>query len=402
MSISRLVTPLTTLGVFSILASLGCSSSSNNTASATGGSAATTAGGSSSTAGGSTSTAVNNSGGNGATGGRTVAGSGVGGTVPSLGGASSGGSANTGGTTTSTGGTKVTTGGTTSTGGATPTGGVTANGGTAATGGTQATGGASATGGVSPSTGGAATGGSATAGCPGTGGPTMVALPLGYYIDSTEVTQGQYQTWLDTSPSTSNQTAVCAWNTTYTPSSGWPPTSSTLNYPVVYVDWCDAYAYCAGVGKRLCGKIGGGSNGYSDYADATLSQWYAACTSNGTYSSTGFPYGNTYQPGYCNATTNYTLSGPGSAAVAVGTLPNCQSTISGYTGVYDLSGNVGEWEDSCDSGSATGQWDYCRVRGGAFGFGATSSSVFACGYGTNGISQRANAQANLGVRCCAP
>jgi hypothetical protein len=31
------------------------------------------------------------------------------------------------------------------------------------------------------------------------------------------------------------------------------------NFPITNVDWCDAYAYCAGIGKRLCGKIGGGT-----------------------------------------------------------------------------------------------------------------------------------------------
>ena len=215
----------------------------------------------------------------------------------------------------------------------------------------------------------------------------MVALPLDYCIDSTEVTQGQYQTWLDTKPSTSGQISACSGNTSFAPSKNWTPASSP-NYPVVGVDWCDAYAYCFGVGKRLCGKIGGGSNDTGDFANSSKSQWYAACTSNGAYTSTGYPYGSTHKATYCN--------GPDAnmgATVAVGTMLQCQSTVSGYAGVYDLSGNVFEWEDSCVgmSGSPNG----CHVRGGAFDQGG---DYLQCGgdYNWAGVW----AFGDVGFRCC--
>lgn len=227
--------------------------------------------------------------------------------------------------------------------------------------------------------------------CPGTGGPSMVLLPLGYCIDSTEVTEGQYQAWLNTNPSTANQPSVCSWNMDFTPSGNWPPTNNALydefDQPVTYVDWCDAYAYCSGVSKRLCGKIGGGSNGFSDYATARLSQWYAACTSNGT---NAYPYGNTYEPMACNGYE----SGVGSI-LPVGTMQSCQSSVAGYTGIYDMSGNVWELEDSCSG--TTGQLDSCHVRGGAFDNGTGS---LECGLGNN--DARSYANDIMGFRCCAP
>lgn len=221
--------------------------------------------------------------------------------------------------------------------------------------------------------------------CPGTDGPAMVGLALNYCIDSTEVTQGQYQDWLNTNPSMTNQSLICSGNTSFTPTCNWPPTIATSD-PVVCVDWCDAYAYCAGVGKRLCGKIGDGPNAYSDGSNATLSQWYAACSSNGV---NDYPYGNAYQDSYCN--------GNSSAAVPVGSMSQCQSKVSGYSGVYDLSGNVLEWEDSCSGTS--GQMDGCRLRGGMFTMSGDLTGL-ACTYGEN--APRGAYGLEMGFRCCSP
>ena len=58
-----------------------------------------------------------------------------------------------------------------------------------------------------------------------------------------------------TGPSTAGQPSFCAWNTDFTPSAAWPPAPTQANHPVVWVDWCDAFAYCAGAGKRLCGPL---------------------------------------------------------------------------------------------------------------------------------------------------
>lgn len=224
--------------------------------------------------------------------------------------------------------------------------------------------------------------------CPGTGGPTMVGLPLNYCIDSTEVTNAQYQAWLNTNPSSAGQPTACAWNTSFTPTGAWPPPSANLNNPVAYVDWCDATAYCKGMAKRLCGKIGGGSNEPDDVATAALSQWYAACSSNGKYS---YPYGDTYSVTTCN----------GGEAGRTGTLPvgsqtGCQSSVTGYTGVFDLSGNLAEWVDSCSG--TVGATDDCRIVSG--GYSSSGPGATACTWNTH--LPRDTAYVWIGFRCCSP
>ncbi|MBN1611735.1 MAG: SUMF1/EgtB/PvdO family nonheme iron enzyme [Polyangiaceae bacterium] len=221
------------------------------------------------------------------------------------------------------------------------------------------------------------------------GGPTMVRMPEGYYIDSTEVTQAQYNAWLGTlGSSLPAQPAECSsWNTSVAPTCDWDP-AARADYPVVCVDWCDAYAYCQGVGKRLCGNRGGGTNPYSDYADAAESQWYAACSSGGV---SEYPYGDGYDSDACNG---YDYGAD--ETVEVGTLNGCQAAGgTGYEGVFDLSGNVWEWEDSCDG--QTGQSDYCRLRGGSFYLvGSDLWCAFAYGY------SRLYRSNDVGFRCCAP
>ena len=221
---------------------------------------------------------------------------------------------------------------------------------------------------------------------PTTGGPALVRLVDGYCIDETEVTQGQYSAWLSGAPS--GELAECEWNTDFSPTCGWDPVGKA-NYPVVCVDWCDAYAYCKGVGKRLCGKRAGGANGFFDFANPGESQWYNACVSGAA--GNVYPYGNAYEADTCNG-VDHNIG----ATLAVGTMPGCQSTAGGYEGVYDLSGNVWEWEDSCED--PTRESDCCRLRGDSNYDGV--AHYLRCVYdggGTRGV--RSN---DVGFRCCAP
>jgi len=64
-----------------------------------------------------------------------------------------------------------------------------------------------------------------------------------------------------------------------------------------------------------------------------------------------------------------------------------------YNEVLDLTGNVMEWEDSCDG--AEGADDRCRARGGSFQSGDVQSR---CDY--DYPLQRSSQFSYLGFRCC--
>jgi formylglycine-generating enzyme required for sulfatase activity len=217
----------------------------------------------------------------------------------------------------------------------------------------------------------------------------MVNVPPGYCIDATEVTRGAYVSWLATNPSTTGQPAACSWNADYNPDSTCASNAEVCqgsgcgNHPQVCVDWCDAYAFCAAGGKRLCGKISGGDNAYGDYGNASKSQWFNACTKG---ASTAYPYGNAFQPDACNGMDKAIDS-----TVPVGSLPGCEG---GFPGVFDMSGNAWEWEDSCNGTS--GNTDLCRLRGGSFG---NWSGFLHCDLPYQGNTRNYYSQ-YIGLRCC--
>jgi formylglycine-generating enzyme required for sulfatase activity len=129
----------------------------------------------------------------------------------------------------------------------------------------------------------------------------------GFCIDATKITNAQYNAFLTAvaMDPTFQQPAKCAWNMSLMPAG----MMNAPDFPVVNVDWCDAHAYCAWAGKRLCGRIGGGANPFAAFADASSSQWYAACSAGGTKA---FPYGAAYDPLACNGGDDPT---PGIVAV---------------------------------------------------------------------------------------
>ena len=207
-----------------------------------------------------------------------------------------------------------------------------------------------------------------------------------YCIDATEVTRGQYQTFLSAKAADlSGQPAQCKSNASYVPRSDWPPAGGEENRPVTAIDWCDAYAFCAWAGKRLCGKIGGGPVAPSDSKTASASQWFAACSKGGPLA---FPYGQAYVADTCNGTD----ANPTDKRVRdVATYPKCEG---GFPGVFDMSGNAWEWEDSCDADQADPAKTKCRIRGGDF---IEGPGTLGCG---SSVSQDRIGDGRFGFRCC--
>jgi len=228
----------------------------------------------------------------------------------------------------------------------------------------------------------------ADAGCPSGHGPTMVSTG-GFCIDSTEVTGAQYGAFLTAIGGASGaltRTADCAWKTST--STG---CSGGGNFPIACVDWCDANAYCAWAGKRLCGNVSDGGVLESSLAgNRASSEWSLACSPDGRV----FPYGNSFEDGVCN--TRYIDGGDRAGSVAVGSLSQC---VGGPSTLFDMAGNVEEWLDACDSSDAGAGMptDLCKEGGDAFNF--TLTGLARCD--NNDGDQRNFTGSDVGIRCCA-
>lgn len=222
---------------------------------------------------------------------------------------------------------------------------------------------------------------------------TIISLAGGgaYCVDQAEVSKGEYNQFITANVPTTSQSGSCLTeNASFIPRGAWAPQVDpgplTFNYglPVHYVDWCDAVAYCKWAKKQLCGTIQGDAPVPGDAgAVATVSAWYNACTAQGALV---YPYGNTFDATKCNTDgvgtpggtaalsrsshfgyaanlddgiyTVATSDAAGNVTAAVHTA--CQG---GSTGIYQMSGNVAEWEDSCDGSAGSSK---CRVRGGSY------------------------------------
>jgi len=164
-------------------------------------------------------------------------------------------------------------------------------------------------------------------------GPAMVEVHTStgerYCIDSTEVTEAQYQEFLaNVSFQPGTEHPRCADNKEYEPGLWLSPTypydgcdpffwrpDETPDWPVSSVDWCDAYAYCKWAGKRL----------------PTEQEWEKAA--RGT-DGRRYPWGNEFDPEKVNG-----MEAGYRRTLPVGSLPAGASPY----GVMDMAGNVAEW-----------------------------------------------------------
>lgn len=229
--------------------------------------------------------------------------------------------------------------------------------------------------------------------CPtGTKGTAMVLVGTKsnpFCIDRTETTVAQYREFLDSSPSTSSQPSECTWNTTFAPTGSPAPD----DLPQVNIDWCDARAYCAWAGKRLCGKVidGKASGGISqtEANSPNVDQWYVACSAAGSRT---YPYGNTMVSQACNL-----MDGSGGGALVRKPSGDMKSCVGGYDGVFDLLGNVWEWSDDCflADNSAPEEWA-CWPRGGSYAISETETTCKTQG----ALARRKGANEQIGFRCC--
>jgi formylglycine-generating enzyme len=220
---------------------------------------------------------------------------------------------------------------------------------------------------------------------------TVEAGALGYCIDRYEVTNAEYNAFIDERSSAwplARQPAACAFNTSFAPD---PGCDSALDDPVSAVepvrcvDWCDAHTYCASLGLHLCGRLGGMPNRLDDAASPEADQWYLACAGS---EQNEYPYGADYAPATCNG-SEYAPTKPGPKSAA--TFPDCTGHVAS---VANLSGNVAEWNDTC-SGTA-GAADGCVARGGSYLDGPYELRCEPAS-----TRPRSTQAEHLGFRCCA-
>ena len=178
---------------------------------------------------------------------------------------------------------------------------------------------------------------------------------------------------LDAKPDSANDTQWRLMNHTWRD----PGFAQTNDHPVVGVSYEDAKAFCTWAGKRLCGKPNGGSSAFESPADPKESQWFAACSPAGEK----YPYGNTYTPDKCNVAYN------GNGECERGSsFASCTGQVAN---LVNMTGNVKEWEDSCDGNGK------CRLRGGGC---YDPENVAICGQPE--AHDMDKGPSDVGIRCC--
>ena len=185
----------------------------------------------------------------------------------------------------------------------------------------------------------------------------VVKVTDAFYMDTTEVTVGQFKKFLKSSGYKPKEPINWAELYKY---------SSNDKHPMIYVTWHDATAYAKWVGKRL----------------PTEAEWEFA--TRGGLVGKVFPWGD--DKAVARDYANY--DGIGGRDKWTYCAPVGSFKHNGY-GLYDMSGNVREWcQDGYDDYSSR------VLRGGSWNFIASFLRVA----GRNGISPTIT-NFNLGFRC---
>ena len=133
---------------------------------------------------------------------------------------------------------------------------------------------------------------------------------------------------------------------------------------------------------------------WADYAVATASEWYRACSSAGK---SKYSYGAQYDARACvgdgyDGKDGYSPSSD--RPQPVGTASACHGGEPPFAKIMDLSGNLAEWEDAC--ATFNGADDFCLVRGGSYFLDRT---LLACDAAMQPRT-RSDAELGVGFRCC--
>jgi len=220
---------------------------------------------------------------------------------------------------------------------------------------------------------------------------------LSFKIDGTEVTAAQYLAFTKSfQPTAANQRERCTWNQSVLPNTapandaGVAPNAACSTYdlqseatadpnsPVRCINWCQAAAYCAWAGGWMCHGNEAGL-GYQD-------EWQNAC--QGGPANKTYPYGDSFQAGICVDSSTSGLEDVASKAMCVG----------GFAGLYDMSGNVGEWLDcGCEYDDTDPTKTSAYVGGGSY---KETENALACNPARTAPLISFNT--DIGARCCYP
>ena len=233
--------------------------------------------------------------------------------------------------------------------------------------------------------------------CPSGRGPKMVLVEgtaFRFCVDSTEVTQGQYEKFVTGGGALVTAHPACATKAALGPKPSCLGNEvqyqARAGYPMVCVDFCDALAFCQWAGKRLCGRTGDGGPlvGPDDLGTKPQNEWYLACSQGGTRN---YPYGDILRSDVC------TLSDPDAgeagaprATAPVASDPDC---VGSTVPLFDIIGNAREWVNACTP--AAGQ---CGCLGGD---GTTLPTGGAARCNDTSGAPPSDQGVRRGIRCCA-